>query len=79
MRSFEISRRCKVVLVRALAGFAVAAVVGVVALAPRPVEALPQYAKDTGLPCGRCHVSPAGGGKLSPFGQKFKDNGHRLK
>ena len=79
MRSFDISRRWKIVLVRALAGFAAAAVVGGVALAPRPVEALPQYSQETGLACGRCHVDPGGGGKLNPFGQKYKDNGHRLK
>jgi hypothetical protein len=79
MRRFEISRRWNVMLARAPAGFAAAAVVGVVALAPCPAEATPRYAQETKLACGRCHVDPAGGDKLKPFGQEFKDNGHRLK
>ncbi len=45
----------------------------------RPVSATPVYASKTGLPCGRCHVSPAGGGALKPFGKTFQKNGHKLK
>jgi hypothetical protein len=48
-------------------------------LAPSPANAKPEFAAQTGLPCGRCHVNPAGGGKLKPFGQKFKANGFKLK
>jgi hypothetical protein len=45
----------------------------------RPAAATPQFAAKTGLPCGRCHVNPAGGGKLKAFGQRFKANGYKLK
>ena len=43
---------------------AVALIVGFAAFAaPRPADALPAYAQQTGLACGRCHVNPAGGGR----------------
>jgi len=42
-------------------------------------NAKPEFAAQTGLPCGRCHVNPAGGGKLKAFGQRFKANGFKLK
>jgi hypothetical protein len=32
----------------------------------------PAKAAQTKFPCGQCHVSPGGGGKLKPFGQKYK-------
>jgi hypothetical protein len=44
----------------------------------RPAEATPKFATDTGKACGECHVSPAGGGKLTPFGEAFKANGNKL-
>ena len=47
-------------------------------LAPRPATALPAYAKQTGLACGRCHVSPAGGGPNTAFGKAFAANGHKV-
>jgi len=47
-------------------------------VAPRQAEATPQFAQQTKLPCGQCHVNPGGSGKLKPFGQKFKDKGNRL-
>ena len=50
-----------------------------VVLAPRTASAKPEFAAQTGLPCGQCHVNPAGGGKLKSFGQKFKANGYKLK
>ncbi|MGB6539384.1 MAG: hypothetical protein WBF03_00730 [Xanthobacteraceae bacterium] len=31
---------------------------------PRNSAATPVFAQQTGLPCGQCHESPAGGGKL---------------
>ena len=43
-----------------------------------PASAKPEYAAQTGLPCGRCHENPAGGGKLKAFGEKFKENGHKV-
>ncbi len=49
-----------------------------VSVAPRPAVALPTYAAQTGLPCGRCHVNPAGGGARNAFGNAFAANGHKL-
>jgi hypothetical protein len=58
---------------------AAASLIGLVAFAiPQPVGALPAYAQQTGLACGRCHVSPAGGGKLTGFGSAFQANGHKV-
>jgi len=47
-------------------------------LVPRPAAATMQFAKDTGKSCGDCHTNPAGGGPLTPFGEKFKANGNKL-
>jgi hypothetical protein len=47
-------------------------------LVPRPAVATAQFAKETGKACGDCHTSPAGGGALTPFGEKFKANGNKL-
>lgn len=44
----------------------------------QPASATPQFAAATGKPCGQCHQNPAGGGKLKPFGEKFKENGNKL-
>jgi hypothetical protein len=44
----------------------------------QPANATPAFATATGKPCGQCHVNPAGGGKLKPFGEKFKENGNKL-
>jgi hypothetical protein len=48
-------------------------------LTPSPAIAKPEFSARTGLPCGQCHVNPAGGGKLMAFGQKFNANGYKLK
>ena len=54
-------------------------VVGALSLTvSRPANATPQFAQQTGKPCGFCHVNPAGGGKLKPAGEKFKANGNKL-
>ncbi len=58
---------------------AVAALFAAVTFAPRPATATPQYAAQTKRPCAQCHVNPAGGGALKPFGEKFKENGHQVK
>jgi hypothetical protein len=47
-------------------------------LVSRPVIATPQFAKETGKSCGDCHTNSAGGGALTPFGEKFKANGNKL-
>jgi hypothetical protein len=55
------------------------AVAGLVAFSvPRPAGALPSYTQQTGLPCGRCHTNPAGGGKLTAFGSEFAANDHKV-
>ena len=43
----------------------------------QPASAKPEFAAQTGKPCGQCHENPAGGGKLKPFGEKFKANGFK--
>ena len=73
MEALAISR--KLTLVSAAA---VAALFAAATLASGPAAATPQYAAQTKRPCGQCHVNAAGGGALKPFGQKFKDNGHKL-
>ena len=58
---------------------AVALIVSLAAFtAPRPAGALPAYAQQTHLSCGRCHVSAAGGGERTAFGKAFAANGHKL-
>lgn len=68
-------------VVAGIAGCAVATLLfaaTILVVAPREAAATPAYAQQTGLPCGQCHVNPAGGGKLKPFGEKFQANGHKL-
>jgi hypothetical protein len=43
-----------------------------------PARATEQFAKETGQACDACHVSKAGGGALTPLGEKFKANGNKL-
>src|SRR5512136_2640303 len=35
------------------------------------VTATPDYAKQTGYECDKCHVDVIGGGKLTPIGEAF--------
>lgn len=39
--------------------------------APSKVQALPEYAAQTGEPCSSCHNSPSGGGPRGPRGQAW--------
>lgn len=58
---------------------AVALIVGFAAVViPGPADALPSYAQQTGMACGRCHVSPAGGGQRTAFGNAYAANGHKV-
>jgi hypothetical protein len=43
------------------------------ALNPPPVEAVPSYARQTGLACSGCHYTPP---ELNPAGRKFKLTGY---
>lgn len=56
------------------AGVAVAALIAgaAVTLSPSQAQATAAYAKETGKPCGACHVNPAGGGKLTAAGLAFQ-------
>jgi hypothetical protein len=51
----------------------------VITVSPRQAQAWPKYAKQTKLPCGKCHVNPAGGGPRNDFGNAFEANGFKLK
>jgi len=66
-----------------LGAMAIVAVAGLVTgaallVAPKTAQATPDYAAQTKLPCGRCHVNPAGAGPRTPFGKAFEENGHKL-
>jgi len=67
-------------LVIGVAGaLATASIVALAAFtAPQSADALPAYAQQTGLACGRCHVNPAGGGARTAFGNAFLKNGHKV-
>lgn len=60
------------------AALGITALAGGVWLAPGSASATPAYASQTGLACGRCHVSAAGGGPRTAFGNAFAANGHKL-
>jgi hypothetical protein len=64
------------IIVGAAAGILIAGTVCLIT--SRPAEATPKFATDTGKACGECHVNPAGGGKLTSFGEAFKANGNKL-
>jgi hypothetical protein len=57
---------------------ATALAVATVAGVPRQATAKQEYAQQTGLPCGQCHRNPSGGGTLKAFGERYRDNGHKL-
>jgi hypothetical protein len=63
------------------AGIGAALLVGMTAalVVSTPASAKPEFAAQTGLPCGQCHQNPAGGGALKAFGEKFKENGFKVK
>ena len=59
-----------------LLGVALILLVSAIAmLAPRKAEALPSYARQTGLGCGSCHTEFP---QLTPFGRRFKIGGYTL-
>jgi len=47
-------------------------------ISSQPANAKPEFAAQTGKPCGFCHQNPGGGGALKPAGEKFKANGFKL-
>jgi hypothetical protein len=52
-----------------------AAVLGIIGLAPRSAASLPLYARQTGQPCATCHTAFL---ELTPFGRRFKLGGYTL-
>jgi hypothetical protein len=46
-----------------------------VVLLPSNAQAVPSYARQTGMPCSACHTTPP---ELTPFGRSFKINGYTL-
>ena len=75
------SRRLCTAALCTVAGIGTALLVGMAGAltASTPASAKPEFAAQTGMPCGQCHANPAGGGKLKPFGEKFKENGFKVK
>jgi len=57
------------------AAFALAAVLS---WGAGPAKATPAYAQQTKLGCPACHKMPPSGSTLTPKGDKFKANGHKL-
>jgi hypothetical protein len=47
--------------------------VGLIALTSEPANAVPSFARQTGLGCGACHTAFP---QLTPFGRRFKLNGY---
>ena len=76
METTHFLRRAGLVAAAALATGAFLAIAA--SLLVRTAQALPVYAQQTGLPCGRCHVNPHGGGPRTVFGRAFAANGHRV-
>ena len=59
---------------KVLAARSTAAIIGgaLTIAAPQSANAKPEFAAATGKPCGACHTNPAGGGKLTGAGEKYK-------
>jgi len=73
------NQRRSIALISAIPVLSAALIVGLVSVLPtREAQATPAYAAQTKLPCGKCHVNPAGGGTRTDFGNKFQANGHKL-
>jgi hypothetical protein len=51
------------------------AAVFVLMLAPRKAQAVPSFARQTGLACSSCHTNPP---ELTPLGRTFKLNGYTM-
>ena len=60
-------------------GLAAAVLIAAAAItvSPQQARATAAYAKETGQPCGKCHVNPAGGGPNTAFGKEFAAEGHK--
>jgi hypothetical protein len=73
------SRFIRAETLAAASGLAFTVFLAAIAVLPlQALQARPIYARQTGLPCGQCHVNPAGGGPRNAFGRAFAARGHRL-
>jgi hypothetical protein len=61
-------------LINAIRSFCACLLIGIVLL-PINAQAVPSYARQTGMPCSGCHTTPP---ELTPFGRDFKINGYTL-
>jgi len=68
----------KVLLGVVFSAIAVFILAAVAKLGTGEANATEVFSRQTRLPCAQCHVSPAGGGKLTAKGQQFKANGYKL-
>jgi len=57
------------------AAFALAAMIG---LGSGSAKATPAYAQQTKQGCPTCHKMPPSASTLTPTGEKFKANGHKM-
>ena len=73
------SIKCASATLYLAAGLAAAVLVigTVIVAAPKPAQATPAFASQTGLSCGRCHTSPSGSA-LNSFGKAFQANGNKV-
>jgi hypothetical protein len=61
-------------LINAFRSYCVCMLIGIVLL-PVNAQAVPSYARQTGMPCSGCHTTPP---ELTSFGRSFKINGYTL-
>jgi mono/diheme cytochrome c family protein len=62
----------------AIGGISALLVMSGALLVSHPAAATPKFAAETGKSCGDCHTAAAGGGPLTPLGEKFKANGNKM-
>ena len=70
----NVFNRIKVaILCGTTAATAVILIAGIaITIAPQSAKAKPEFTGQTGKACVECHQNPSGGGKLTPAGEKFK-------
>ena len=54
------------------------ALIAALSLGTAPAKATPAYAQQTKMGCPSCHKMPPSASTLTPTGEKFKANGHKL-
>lgn len=79
-RNANAARSAATVVLAGLVAAAATVLLAAVVLAAtlRQAEATPVFAQQSKMPCGGCHLNPAGGGKRNSFGERFKAKGNKL-